>query len=97
MEDRKPVSVTQFLNKMKYNMMMRRSKYDPIGYADLVEEKMREKRAAEEYKKSLEEAQREREEKKAQELYSKIEKLIEKANEQRSRHPENFRPLYFPC
>jgi hypothetical protein len=88
--ERKPLSVKQLLSRIQYDMT-RRSKRDPIGYADLVEEKMKEKRAAEEYKKSLEEAQMEREEK----IASKFQEIDDQAKEERRAHPEKYGPVYF--
>jgi hypothetical protein len=90
MEKRKPLSVMQLLSKIQYDMT-RRSKYDPIGYADLVEEKMKEKRELEAYNKSLEEKKK----RSTQKLVDKIQKQIDNMNEERRSHPEKYKPVYW--
>ena len=67
-----------------------------IGYAEMVERKMKEKADADEYKRSQEERYKNMKKRQVEELLRKFESLIERANETRSNHPEDYAPVYWP-
>jgi hypothetical protein len=96
-EQTEHLSVMQLLSRIqaRRNNSIYRHGDGEGEYAEMVERIMNEKRAAESYRKSLEESRAEREKKKAQEIASKTQELVYKAKKIRQAHPEDFRPAYW--